>query len=108
MADLATFAADLPESGSAEIIGVHRDGRPALGTTVAFERSNSEVFLERGCQPLGQLFRPCHYKSQAAEVLRGTTAHIKLQERGCCQQEGQPILADEWANVFRIQRVGVI
>ena len=59
-------------------------------------------------QPLRQFLRAGHHHAQAAEILRRAAAHVELQERRRRQQERQRVLADQRADGFGIQRVGMI
>ncbi len=108
MADLAALGADLAEAGGAEVVRVDRHRRRAFGAAVAFERAEAELLLERGGQPLGQLLRRRHHHAQAAEILRRAAAHVELQERRRRQQERQGVLADQRADGFGIERVGMV
>ena len=108
MADLAALGADLAEAGGAEVVGVHGHRRPAFGAAIAFERADAELLLERGGQPLGQFLGARHHHAQAAEILRRAAAHVELQEGRRRQQERQGVLADERADGFGVERVGMV
>ena len=66
------------------------------------------MLLERGGQPLGQLLGGRHHHAQAAEILRRAAAHVELQEGRRRQQERQGVLADERADGFGVERVGMV
>ena len=80
----------------------------AFGAAVAFERADAELLLERGGQPLGQLLGGGRHHAQAAEILRRAAAHVELQEGRRRQQERQRVLADQRADGFGFERIGMI
>src|SRR5262249_29300071 len=107
MADLSPFTAHLSKACGTEIVSVHRNSRRAFGATITFQGPDAELFLERKSQSLGKFLRAGHDNAQTAEVFSRAAAQIKLQESGCGQQECELILADQWANCSRIERIGI-
>ena len=108
MADPAALRADLAEAGRAEVARVDGNDRRALGAAVAFERADAEAVLEREREALRQFFGADDHELQAAEIFRRAAAHVDLQERRRRQQERDAVLADELADGFGVERVGMI
>ena len=78
MANPPALDPNLAETRRAKIMRIDRHRRRALGAAVSLEGPDAELLLERGRQPLGQLFRAHRHDAHAAELLRRATAHVKL------------------------------
>ena len=108
VANFAATPAYLAKSGCAEIAAIHGHHRRALGAAVALKRSNPEGVFEGESDALGKLFRADEHKLQTTEAFRGTAAHVGLQKCRRCDEEGDAILFDEFADDLRIERVGMV
>ena len=107
MPDAAALAADLPEAGRAKVARVDRHHRRGLRRAVTLHRSQPEAILERRGQALRQFLRAGQDQSKRAQLSRGATSHVKLQEGGCGQQNGHPVAMNEITHRRGIQRVGL-
>ena len=87
VADLSPLRPYLPESGRPVIQRVHRDGGRALRASVGLERLDSELAFESLDDAVLQLLCPDENILQAAEILRGATPDVRLQEGWRGEQE---------------------
>ena len=108
MANASAFDSDLVKPCRSEIMCIDRHRRRALGASVSLEGPDAKLLLKHGRQSIGKFFRAHGHDAHAAELLRGTPAHVKLQEGRRRQQERDFMVADQLANCFGIQRIGVI
>ncbi len=108
MTDLAALGTDLAHARCAEIAGVDRHRRRALGTAVAFERTDAEAVFKRRGQAAGKFLGAGHDVLQAAELFRRTAAQVHLEECRGCQQERDRVALDQLADPAPVERVGMI
>ena len=108
MPDAAALCADLAKTRRAEIARVHGNDRRAFRGAVAFERTDAEAVFEGEREALRQFFGADHHISQAAEIFRRAAAHVGLQKSGRREQEGDAVVADQFADGAEIERAGMV
>ncbi len=97
----------LKKAGSTKIGHAHRNDGRTLGRSIAFQRTDSKLFLKSQGQTFRQFLRAGQDQSKRAQLSRGATSHVKLQEGGCGQQNGHPVAMNEITHRRSIQRVGL-
>ena len=99
------FEISLPSRKSGR---VHRHHRRHFGHAVAFQQIDAEGFLEFLAQRLAQFFRAHHHEAQRRELFPRALAHIRSAERGRGKQERAFVFVNQFADDFRVGRIGMI
>src|SRR5579862_6605329 len=107
MADMSAFAADLAESRRAVIAGVDGDDRRTFCGAVTLQRANAEAIFEGERERFGKFFGADDHKLQAAEIFGQAAARVLLEESGRGEQEGDAIIANQFADGDQINGAGM-
>src|SRR5205807_6339524 len=105
MANAAPLGAHLTERSGAKIRGIDGDRGRTFRAAVAFVRANAETIFEGLRNAFRELFGTSHDEAQAAEIFGRAAACVSVQERGCGEQHGYRVLANERPDHARIERV---
>jgi hypothetical protein len=80
MTDFAALGPDLPETGSAKIVRVHRHGGRTFRAAVGFKRANAELIFECGSESVGKFFRADRDEAQSCRIVPANNRADKSAE----------------------------